>query len=430
VTPGEPAAAGQPGAPGQPQDHQQTGGKVVARGGSVLLGALIIDAVGNGLFLPLSLVFFLKLTSVSLGVLGALSSTATIVTLPIPVWTGALADKIGALPLVISAQLLQAMGYLAYSWVKEPAGIFAASALVAIGVRVFWSSIFTAIADYADASPAGRTKDSWYAWANTSRTAGLAVGGLVAGAAVADGRDAAYLAIAYAAAASFAVAAVLIGLFVRAPRIQAHDSPSGSGYAVLLRDRPFLGLIAVNTVFALSSLMLPVALPAFMSRGLHGPSWLTASVLAGNAILISVLGAPLTSRLRGFRRTRVLAASGMLWAAWGLLFAFLRPGPLAWMAALLIAATLLFTIADVMHAPISMALAAAAAPGHVRGRYLATFQYSFTFASIIGPVFFTSLFALSHMAPWIGIAILDCTAVTAIVLLERRLPATAYTAAA
>jgi MFS family permease len=127
------------------------------------------------------MVFFLKLTTVPLGTLGVLASAATVVTLPVPVWTGTLADRFGALPLVVAAQLMQAIGYLAFSWAKTPAGIFAASALVAIGVRVFWSSIFTAIADYADARPGQRNKDSWYALANTARTAGLAAGGLAAG---------------------------------------------------------------------------------------------------------------------------------------------------------------------------------------------------------------------------------------------------------
>ncbi|MGH3207040.1 MAG: MFS transporter, partial [Trebonia sp.] len=108
-----------------------------ARGGSVLIGALIVDSLGNGLFLPLSLVFFLKLTTVSLAVLGLLASAATVVTLPVPVWTGTLADRFDALPLVVAAQLLQAVGYLSFTWVRTPAGIFFASALVAIGVRVF-----------------------------------------------------------------------------------------------------------------------------------------------------------------------------------------------------------------------------------------------------------------------------------------------------
>lgn len=97
-----------------------------ARGGTVLIGALIIDSLGNGLFLPLSLVFFLKLTTVPLAELGALASAATLVTLPVPIWAGSLADKFGALPLVVAAQLMQAAGYLAYSWVKAPWSIFAA----------------------------------------------------------------------------------------------------------------------------------------------------------------------------------------------------------------------------------------------------------------------------------------------------------------
>lgn len=78
-----------------------------------------------------------------------------------------------------------------------------------------------------------------------------------------------------------------------------------------------------------------------------------------------------------------------------------------------------------MHAPISMALAAAISPEHVRGRYLAAFQYSFTFASIIGPAFFTSLFGLARPAPWLVLAVLDIASAAVIVLLERRIPAQA-----
>jgi len=58
----------------------------------------------------------------------------------------------------------------------------------------------------------------------------------------------------------------------------------------------------------------------------------------------------------------------------------------------------------------------------VRGRYLAVFQYSFTFASIIGPVFFTSLFGAGRAAPWIALGLIDCASAAAIVALERRLP--------
>ncbi len=390
-----------------------------ARGGGVLVGALIIDSLGNGLFLPLSLVFFLKLTTVPLAELGVLASAATLVTLPVPIWAGTLVDKFGALPLVVAAQLMQAAGYLAYPWARTPWGIFAAGALVAVGVRFFWSSIFTAIADYADANPGRRSKDSWYALANAARTAGLAAGGLITGAAIAQGGKGVYLVIAYGAAASYTVAATTIALFVRAPRVRDPGAPSATGPLVALRDRPFVGLVAVNTVFALSSMMLGTALPAFALKGLHAPSWLSASVLAGNAIAISLLSPPVASALRGFRRTRVLAAAGALWAAWGLLFALLRPGHLALVIPLLIGATLLYTAAEIMHGPISAALASAVSPVASRGRYLAAFQYSFAFASIIAPVFFTSLTSIGIAAPWIGLAILDGGSIIAILALER-----------
>ncbi len=314
-----------------------------SRGGGVLVAALTIDSVGNGLFLPLSLVFFTKLTDVSLPLVGLLVSIANLVTLPVPVWAGALADRFGPLPLVVGAQALQAVGFFAYSAVDGPVGIFVAATLVAIGVRFFWSAIFTAIADFADGTPGGRSHDSWYAIANMTRTAGLGVGGLVTGAAIASGSTTTYRAIAYAAAGCFAVAAVLIKLSVRAPHHRDAESADRGGYATLLRDRPFLALTGVNTIFAMSSMMLALALPTVMLEDLHGPAWLTSAVLVGNSILIAALAAPVVSRLRGYRRTRVIAASAALWALWALTLAPLGRGHLAVTVPILVGGTLLFT---------------------------------------------------------------------------------------
>jgi MFS family permease len=90
------------------------------------------------------------------------------------VLAGWLADRIGPLPLVVASQVAQGLGYLAYGQVHGPVGIFLATALVTIGVRFFWSSVFTAVADYSDGSTSTMSKDRWYAWANMTRTGGLA----------------------------------------------------------------------------------------------------------------------------------------------------------------------------------------------------------------------------------------------------------------
>jgi MFS family permease len=396
-----------------------------SRGGPVLIGALAVDSLGNGLFLPLSLVYFVELTDVPLALVGVLLTVANAVTLPIPVWVGTLADRFGALPLVVSAQLLQAVGFLAYAWVSGPVGLLVSSALVAIGVRFFWSAVFTAIADHVDGSSSTLSRDTWYAFANGARTAGLAVGGLVTGIVVADGREATYRAVAYAAAACFTAAAVLIMAFVRTGPGHAHEPLERSGYATLLRDRPFLGLIGLNAVYALSSMMLGVALPTVVLTGIEGPAWLTSVLLAGNAVLITVLSAPVVALLTGFRRTRSIMAAAALWAAWCVSLAVLVPGQPGWVLPVLIGGTLLFTAAELVHAPVSMGLAAAAAPPAARGRYLATFQYSFTISSIIAPAFFATLFELAMAAPWIVLGVLNAASIAGMLLLERRLPAAA-----
>ncbi|MEV0878556.1 MFS transporter [Micromonospora echinofusca] len=394
-----------------------------SRGGAVLVAALTVDSIGNGLFLPLSLVYFLRLTDVPLALLGVLLSAATVLTLPVPLWAGSLADRVGALPVVVASQLLQAAGYLAYAWVRGPVGVFVAAALVAVGVRFFWSTVFTAVADHADGSPGGWTRDTWYAISNGARTAGLAVGGLTTGVVVADGRAATYRAVAYAAAACFALAAVLIAACVRIPPPAGGPAGSGrGGYATLVRDRPFLALIGLNTVFALSSMMLGLALPTVMLTDLRGPAWLTSAVLAGNAFLVALLSAPVGTRLPRHRRTRAVALAAALWTVWGVAMATLGPGRLGVVAALLVAATLLFTVAEVVHAPASAALAAAAAPVAARGRYLAAFQYSFALASMVAPAFFGTLYEVGTAAPWLTLALLNALGVVGVLLLERRLP--------
>ncbi|MBQ1073465.1 MFS transporter [Micromonospora sp. C31] len=394
-----------------------------SRGGAVLVAALTVDSIGNGLFLPLSLVYFLRLTDVPLALLGVLLSAATVLTLPVPLWAGSLADRLGALPVVVASQLLQAAGYLAYAWVSGPVGVFAAAALVAVGVRFFWSTIFTAVADHADGRPDGWARDTWYAISNGARTAGLAVGGLTTGVVVADGRTVTYRAVAYAAAACFALAAVLIAACVRIPPPPARPAgPAPGGYATLVRDRPFLALIGLNTVFALSSMMLGLALPTVMLTDLRGPAWLTSGILAGNAFLVALLSAPVGARLPRHRRTRAVALAAALWTVWGLAMAALGPGRLGVVAALLVTATLLFTVAEVVHAPASAALAAAAAPVAARGRYLAAFQYSFAIASMLAPAFFGTLYEVDTAAPWLALALLNALGVAGVLLLERRLP--------
>ena len=389
-----------------------------SRGGFALVAALTVDSIGNGLFAPLSLVYFVRLTDVPLPLVGVLLTAANLVALPLPVWAGTLADRFGPRYLVVAAEAAMALGFLAFAGVSGPVGILLASTLVAAGVRVFWCTIFTLVADYADGRPGGVGVDTWYAISNAARTAGLALGGLATGIVVADGSTAGYRAVAYGAAVFLALAAALVAFGVRAPH-RAATAADPVGYRELLRDRPYLGLVALNTVYAMTSMMLALALPTVVLTG-AGPPWLTALLLAANAVLIAVLSAPLVRRLTGVRRTRSIAGAA---AAVGALVRHARDrrrhrrGDGHGRAGARHAA--LHGGRGGARADLTAA-AAAAAPAAARGRYLATFQYSFAAASVIAPAFFGGLYAVGHALPFLVLGLVNALSVPALLRLEHR----------
>ena len=391
----------------------------------MLVAALTVDSVGNGLFAPLSLVYFVRLTDVPLALVGVLLTVANLVALPLPIWAGTLADRFGPRYLVVAAEAAMALGFLAFAVVTGPVGILLAATLLAAGVRLFWCTIFTLVADYADGRPGGAGVDTWYAISNAARTAGLALGGLVTGIVVADGSAAGYRAVAYGAAVALALAAVLVAVGVRAPH-RAATAADPVGYRELLRDRPYLGLVALNTVYAMTSMMLALALPTVVLTG-AGPPWLTALLLAANAVLIAVLSAPLVRSLAGVRRTRSIAGAAGLWVLWCGMLAVVGVTGGTTATVVLVVATLLFTVAEAVHAPISTAAAASAAPAAARGRYLATFQYSFAAASVIAPAFFAGLYGISHALPFLVLGLVNALSVPALLRLEEPLTARSRT---
>ncbi|GAA2682977.1 MULTISPECIES: MFS transporter [Actinosynnema] len=382
------------------------------RGRTPLLGALLVDSVGSGLYVPLSLIYFVELAGVPQTTLGVLVSVAGVVTFPLPVLVGYLADRFGAFPLVIGSHALQAVGFLGYGAATGAWSVLLVVTLVTAGVRVFWSVVFTAVADFADGSGSAVGKDQWFAWVSTFRLVGFGIGVLISGVALSAGTSSAYLLVSNGAAGCYALSALALALFVRVPRRAGVADGGPTGYGGVLRDRRFLGFTALNTVFALTGRMLALGLPTAVLYLLHRPGWLASAALLGNAVLLALCTAPVTALVRRWRRARVVALAGALWAGWGVLFAFLSPGQPDWLVVALVGGgTLLFTVAGALHGPSSTALVHDLAPPAARGRYLAAFQYSFAASGIVAPVFFTALFDVAPALPWLALGLLNLGAV-------------------
>ncbi|PRX19249.1 Na+/melibiose symporter-like transporter [Actinoplanes italicus] len=346
---------------------------------------------GSGLFLPVSLLYFTEVAGLPLGTVGLLLSAAGIASLPVPLIVGHVAHRFRAVDRVLVAQILQGVAFLAYGWAHHPATVLVVAMLASIGQRLFWSSFFSVVAGLGEPGEDRQSTDRRYALTGMIQMASTGVGILAGGLVVTYGW---YQPAVWLNAATFGVSALLL-LFVPRDTATTVTGPAagGGGYRAMLRDRPYLLLIAVNTVFALCSVFIGVAVPVYLIDALPAPHWLVGPLLAVNTVLLATGQALAVRLVRPLSRSRGLVLAGVLWVVWALVYAGAVKIPGAVLVPYLMVGLIFFAAADLIHAPLSNALSAAAAPAAQRDRYLAVYQYCFAFASILAPTFFTALYA-------------------------------------
>ena len=75
--------------------------------------AIAVDALGSGVFMPLSMLYFLAATPLSLLQVGLAISVASAIALPAGPLVGSLVDRLGAKHVLLAGNLLQAVGFFA-----------------------------------------------------------------------------------------------------------------------------------------------------------------------------------------------------------------------------------------------------------------------------------------------------------------------------
>jgi MFS family permease len=378
----------------------------VRRGRAALLAALGIDMAGTGLFAPISLLYFQAVTDLSLPTIGLLISVATLASLPVPVVVGHLVDRYGPRGIVITAQVLQGIGFAAYVEAHGPVSVLVPSLIVAVGQRMFWCSVFTLVTELAPPGRAGQ--DRTFALFSMVQSAGVGAGSVIAGLALSGGPHT-YRPVVVINAASYLVSAATLVVVPRVARVATADKTPG-GYRDLLRDRPYLGFIAINGIFNLVAVMVGTAVPVYVVEGLPAPPWLAGPLLAFNTILLATGQTVAVRLVRRLPRTLALALAGSFMVVWSLAMALAVKIPAALLIAYLPLAMAFFAAGELIMAPVANALASAAAPEHLRGRYLAVMQYGFAVALIIAPTFFTVLYTHSPALPFTVLAAITAAA--------------------
>ena len=395
--------------------------KVVPR--TRYLFAMAVDAIGSGMYLPLSLLYFHRTTGAPLTRVGALLTTAAVIGLVSNPLTGILVDRLGARRVVIGGYLLRAAAFACYPLVHSELPLLVVVTVVALCDAAFSPSVQSFVAEISR----GAERDRLIAAQRSLRNAGLGAGGLIAGAALALGDDAAYDAIVLVAAVTFAGAAALVRSIPGGDGAAARARPTGrGGYRQVLRNRPFLALTALNVPVALGYTVLNVGLPVYLTQVLGQPSSLIGVLYAVNTVGIAVLQIPVTRALLRVRRTRAVACGTAVFA---LSFAAFAGFSLLSAGAVLLtgvfAATAGFTLGELLHGATASALVTSAAPEATRGRHLAFYQLSWAIPIAVSPALLTALLAWSPTGMWLLLAAGAAVSTAGVLRLELRLPVSA-----
>ncbi|MGW6564120.1 MFS transporter [Streptomyces sp. NPDC054975] len=391
-----------------------------------LIAGMLVDAVGTGMYVPFSLVFFQRITGLPLSTIGAVLTVAGLLamgSMPVAGWA---VDRFGARRVRLTLYLIRGLGFLAFP-LGTTLPVFALVAtLAAAGAQAFPATQQALIGELAQ----GEHRDRLMALARSINNAGLGAGGLLAAGLVQLGGDHGFLAVAWLNATTFFVAA-LFALRIRSPHpTRPQAGRQRSGYRAVLRDRPYAGLTLANFLIALGYSALSVLLPVYAVNQFALPASVAGPLFAVNTALCAFAGVPVGRLGRRFaRRTRVAAVGALVFATSFLGYALLGGMPRQGVMVGLVGLLILYTIGELVHSPSAGAISVSAAPAEARGRYLATYQLSWALSQTLAPSLFTGLLVVDGRLPWLVLAASSTAGAIVLLALERRLPAEAvYTA--
>ncbi len=382
--------------------------------------AIVADTVGSGLFLPITLLYFLAMTELSLVEIGSALSLSAVLTMPGAFVIGSLVDRFGPRRMMLIGNLVQAVGMLAYLWADSLLVVALWTTLLNLGRQSFWGSFGNVVT--AISAPGER--ELWFGFLQAVRNLGYSVGGVLAGIALQIGTDIAYQSVVVVNAITFVVAFFLL-LDVPDHRVARADDAPVEGWGVVLRDRAYFRLVVGQLGFVAGMMVLNFALPVYVAETIDLPGWVVGAIFTVNTALVGLGQGLVVRRMTGQVRARMMGLAQVVFVVSYALFVVAGWLPV-WLAiAVMLVGVTVYTVGELTGGPVLSATAAEAAPDHLRGRYLGLFQLSWALGGAVAPVTFTWLLAHGPTTLWWVLALIALASAAYLQTLPRVMPAAA-----
>jgi MFS family permease len=385
------------------------------------VSALAIDAVGSGVWMPLSMLYFLHQTSLTLVQLGLAMTIANLAVIPVVPVIGTLVDRVGPKAVMQAGNAGAAVAFalypFAHSMLTVTVLVFAASATRS----GFWSALGPMVTQITQVGE----REIWFGFLQAMRNAGYGVGGVLAAVALTVGTGAAYQSVVLLNAASYVLAfALMLGVTGGARPVRDEDAPAGDDvhWWVGFADRGYRVLLAVILCYALAEMTLNVAMPVYFVDTLGLPGWVPGTVFVINTVMIGVGQGLVVRGMTGAVRRWVLHAAVAFSATSFVMFYAAGALSVVTAVALVLVAAFVYTLGEMTAGPVVAALSAEAAPADQRGRYMASTQLAWSISSAVAPLLYSALLHRGSLALWAGAVLLCAVWALLVEVLAVRMP--------
>lgn len=382
-----------------------------------LAALLLVNAVGNGLFLTVSTLWFTRGLGYPVAQVGLALTAAGLCGILAALPAGRACDRWNAKRVLTCLHLLQAAAVALYTVAGSFPVFLALACLATAGSR---ANATARGALYAHVLPPDRRTRA-LALLRAVNNVGIGAGAALGSAVLAFDTDAAYRGAICLSAAAFLLALIPLRAIPSPSRPPAAQPPAADRPAELLRDAPapgprrqaphplrdapYLAVTALNAVVNTLYVVLEVALPLWLLTRTSAPQAMVGWLLVTNTALVVALQVRAARGVTGLdQAARAFRRGGFLVAAACLAIACAAGRAPFTAAMVLLAAVVLLTFGEVTSQAGSWALSYDLAPEHAQGTYQGIYQTGISVSQALGPGLLTALVLPHGMAGWAGLA--------------------------
>lgn len=344
-----------------------------------LMGVSFIDHLGGALLFPFFALYITSKFNVGMtevGILFALFSASSFVGSALG---GALSDRLGRRGMLIFSLISTSVSSVLMGLVNSLAAFYVLALLVGIFTDVGGPARQAMMADLLPERKRVSGFGIFRVVFNISAAIGPAIGGFMA--------TRSYLVLFLTDAALSLITAILVYIYIPETKPETHaDAPRESigasfrGYLTPLKDRIFIFYIFAGILLGLVYMNFNTTLGVFLRdyRGIPESGY--GLLITINAVMVVVMQFSVSRVIDKYKPMLMMALGTLLSGLGFALFGFVNTYSLA------IVAMVIITIGEMIWAPVSNALVAMFAPEDMRGRYMATFGFSWGIPFAVGPL--------------------------------------------